>query len=196
MTGSAVLVNCTPSYSGRRKDQWRQAYLVARPRPPVQAAMVKFASEPSRIKPACRVANTGGQQRSNFGLRRARFQHAAGVRRRQGVGDGELRHRHARRARFARRFHPHALCQSRCAERRSAAAGHPRYVRQPQPIDRPGPRRAANQGLCGREPDGPGQRRGFHALWSVGKERGDRRFQELCHLPSRSQGALLGRTTG
>ena len=81
-------------------------------------------------------------------VRRPRRSPLAGAGRRQGVGEGELRHRHAWRARFAGGFHPHALCQSRCAERRPAGVGCSRHLRQPQSHDRQGRGRGpADQGL-------------------------------------------------
>ena len=160
--------------------------------------MVKLGGEQYRIKSARCVATFRGARAFGLCALLASSRSALGMATddRHGVGGRELRHRHARHAGAAGRFQPYALCQSRCAEGRPAGAGHSRHLRQPQSPDRPGPRRAANPRLRGREPDGARQRRGLHALRPAGQKRRDRRRQELRHLPSRSAGAVLGRPAG
>ena len=164
--------------------------------------MIKPCREQDRIKSARDAAHDDARSRMGSWLGHARFRHRRDGCRQPGVGGGELCHRDAWRAGLAGRFHAYALCQSRCAERRPAGAGHARHLRQPQPDDRAGDcrpadrRRAADARPRGREPDGARQRRGFHALWSLGQQRRDRRGEKPCHLPSRSAGAVLRRPTG
>jgi len=92
----------------------------------------------------------------------------------------------------------YALCKSRFAPKSGRLVPRvSRHLRQPQIPDRRGafdvP--AIRGSFCGRKSDGRGGQtgRGPSPLWSVGQKKrdpvGDRRRQELCHLPSRFDGA-------
>ena len=76
MTGPVVLVNCPPSIQRRAKRSMPTGIVAGLPGPGA-AAMVKAAGEPYRIKSARGVANFPGPARSRLGLRFPRFGSAA-----------------------------------------------------------------------------------------------------------------------